>query len=88
MVFRAPTEKVKQSNYILVEHKGKEWVVRARNPILVGEVYAGPTAGQITFDLWPQKIVRELSEQEIDKLTASMARWYYYAKGYPYSRVP
>jgi hypothetical protein len=64
-----PTDKVKHSKYILVEHKGKEWVLDTRNPFLVGEVYAGPTAGQISFDLWPQKVVHELSEQEIDELT-------------------
>ena len=78
-------ESLPLSKYILVEHKGKEWVVRTRNPFLVGEVYAGPTAGQISFDLWPQNVVQELSEQEIDKLTAYMARFFWHVKGYPCS---
>jgi len=88
MVFISASKEVKQSKYILVEHKGKEWVVRTRNPFLVGEVYVGPVSGQITFDLWPQAVVNSLDEEKIDTLTASMARWYHHAKGYPYSRVP
>lgn len=73
---------MKQSKYILAEHAGREWVIRTRNPFIVGEVVT--MGGQISFDLWPQKVVRTLDERQIDKLTASMARWYWHAKGYPY----
>jgi hypothetical protein len=77
---------LKHSKYILVEHDGKEWIVRTRNPPMIGEVITW-NDGSFTFDLSPQKLVLSMSEQEIDKLTASMARWYYHAKGWPYGRI-
>jgi hypothetical protein len=78
---------MKQPKYILAEHKGREWVIRSRNPFIVGEV-VDLGAGRISFDLWPQQIVLSLSESQLDDLTASMSRWYHHAKGWPYSQVP
>ncbi len=75
------------SKYILVEHAGREWVIRTRNPPIIGEVITWPD-GPITFDLSPAKIARAMSEEAIEKLTAGMARWYYHAKGWPYGRAP
>jgi hypothetical protein len=77
---------MKQPKYILAEHEGTEWVIRSRNPFLVGEVIR--TGDHISFDLWPQQIVLSLSESQMDDLTASMSRWYHHAKGWPYSQVP
>ena len=55
----------KSAKYILVEHARRKWVVRTRNPFLVGEVITYGT-GQITFDLWPDEVVKSLNESQID----------------------
>jgi hypothetical protein len=63
----------KSAKYILVEHARRKCVVRTRNPFLVSEVITYGT-GQITFDLWPDEVVKSLNESQIDTLTSSMAR--------------
>ena len=62
----------KSAKYILVEHARRKWVVRTRNPFLIGKVITYGT-GQITFDLWPDEVVKSLNESQIDTLTSSMA---------------
>ncbi len=74
-----------QPKYLLAAHGGKEWVVRSRNPFLVGEVI-DLGGNRISFDLYPQAVVLRLTEAQIGDLTDSMARWYQHAKGTPWGR--
>lgn len=79
---------MKPPKYLLTVHGDREWIVRTRNPFLIAEVITGAvSSGQITFDLWPCEIVRELGEQRTNRLTDSMYRWYIARQGVPYAQI-
>ncbi len=70
--------------YLLAEHDATEWVIRSRNPFLVGRV-ATEDGRPAIAEMYPPEVAISLRPEKRRKLEQSMLRFHAHEKGYPWS---